>query len=136
MIEFQILQGPDENVISSYKFFQNQIYLGRTSGDLQINDHNLYQSHVMLEVIGKELLIHPQRGVEFFLINGKRASAIRKLKINDHVTLGQTELKVLSFEETEAVSKKNILNNKLNKLIEESSSKLSVIESLTKLMKQ
>ncbi|MFP5386483.1 MAG: hypothetical protein ACLGHN_10420 [Bacteriovoracia bacterium] len=136
MIEFQILQGPDENVISSYKFFQNQIYLGRTSGDLQINDHNLYQSHVMLEVIGKELLIHPQRGVEFFLINGKRASAIRKLKINDLVTLGQTELKVLSFEETEAVSKKNILNNKLNKLIEESSSKLSVIESLTKLMKQ
>ena len=79
MIEFQILQGPDENVISSYKFFQNQIYIGRTSGDLQINDNKLYQSHAMLEVIGKELLIHPQKGVEFYLINGKRASAIRKL---------------------------------------------------------
>lgn len=136
MIEFKILQGPDENVISSYKFFQNQIYLGRTSGDLQINDNNLYQSHAMLEVIGKELLIHPQRGVEFYLINGKRASTVRKLKIGDQVTLGETIFKVISFQETETVSKKNILNSRLNELIEEGSSRLSVIEALTKLMKQ
>ncbi len=136
MINLEIKESPDSNVISTFKYFQNQIYLGRTSGDLWIDDKNLYATHVMLEVIGKELIIHPQKGVEFFLINGKRASAIRKLKANDQVTIGQTIISILSFEETVKESKKNILNAKLNKLIEEDSPRLPVIERLTKLMKQ
>lgn len=105
-------------------------------GDLWINDNSLLTSHLMLEVIGKELLIHPQKGVEFFLINGKRASNIRKLKVNDKVSIGNTALKIIAFEETERASKKELLNNKLNKLIEENSSRLNVVEKLTKLMKQ
>lgn len=136
MINLEIKESPDSNVISSFKYFQNQIYLGRTSGDLWIDDKSLYATHVMLEVIGKELIIHPQKGVEFFLINGKRASAIRKLKPNDQVTIGNTVINVLGFEETVKQSKKNILNAKLNTLIDEESSRLPVIERLTKLMKQ
>lgn len=136
MIEFQILECPDENVLSKFRYFQNQIYIGRSNGDLWIQDFSLAPSHIMLEVIGKDLLIHPQRDVEFYLINGKRASAIRKLKINDVITLGKTSLKVLSFSETEWESKKNLLNRKLNQLIEENSERLNVVESLTKLMKQ
>lgn len=136
MIHFEVSESPDQNVISSFKYFQNQIYLGRNTGDLWINDNSLLTSHLMLEVIGKELLIHPQKGVEFFLINGKRASNIRKLKVNDKVSIGNTTLKVIAFEETERASKKELLNNKLNKLIEENSSRLNVVEKLTKLMKQ
>ncbi len=136
MINLEIKESPDSNVISTFKYFQNQIYLGRTSGDLWIDDKSLFATHVMLEVIGKELLIHPQKGVEFFLINGKRASAIRKLKPNDEVTIGQTIISVVSFEETVKESKKNILNAKLNNLIDQNSPRLTVIERLTKLMKQ
>lgn len=136
MIHFEVSESPDQNVISSFKYFQNQIYVGRTMGDLWINDNSLLTSHLMLEVIGKELLIHPQKGVDFFLINGKRSTNIRKLKPNDKVSIGNTTFKVIAFEETERSSKKELLNNKLNKLIEENSSRLNVVEKLTKLMKQ
>ena len=136
MIHFEVTESPDQNVLSSFKYFQNQIYLGRSTGDLWIGDNSLLVSHLMLEVIGKELLIHPQKGVEFFLINGKRASNIRKLKVNDKVSFGHTSIKILAFEETIRDSKKDILNAKLNRLIEENSSRLNAVEKLTKLMKQ
>jgi hypothetical protein len=136
MIHFEISESPDQNILSAYKYHQNQIYLGRTTGDLWIHDNSLLASHIMLEVIGKELLIHPQKGVEFFLINGKRASNIRKLKVNDQISIGNSQIKILGFEETLRESKKEILNKKLNALIEENSSRLVVVEKLTKLMKQ
>jgi hypothetical protein len=136
MIHFQVTESLDQNVLSAFKYFQNQIYIGRSSGDLWIMDHSLLPSHLMLEVIGEDLLIHPQKGVEFYLINGKRASNIRKLKINDKVFFGNTMIKILEFEATVRKSKKDILNNKLNKLIEENSGRLNAVEKLTKLMKQ
>ena len=136
MINFEIIHGPDNNAKSPFKFFQNQIYLGRTTGDLWIDDKDLHASHVMLEVIGQELLIHPQKQVEFYLINGKRSSSVRKIKINDEITLGKTVLKILGFTETVRPSKKEILTNKLNQLVEENSPRLAVVENLTKLMKQ
>lgn len=136
MIHFEILESPDQNVLSTFKYFQNQIYLGRSSGDLWVSDNSLLVSHAMLEVIGKELLVHPQKGVEFFLINGKRASNIRKLKANDKLSFGSTTIRIIGFEETIRISKKEVLNNKLNKLIEENSARLNVVEKLTKLMKQ
>lgn len=136
MIQFEVIQSPDTNVKSEFKYFQNQIYLGKNTGDLWIDDNELYASHAMLEVIEKDLLIHPQRGVEFYLINGKRASNVRKLKINDQVTFGKTVIKITAFTESERQSKKELLNTKLNQLIETTSPKLSVIEKLTKRMKQ
>lgn len=135
MIQFEVTEGPDQNVLAPLKYFQNQIYIGRSTGDLWIKDNDLFASHVMLEVIGAELLVHPQKGVNFYLINGKRATAIRKLKANDVIQIGQTKLKILAFEETPQVSKKVILNQKLQKLIEENASRLTVVESLTKQMK-
>ena len=136
MIHFEVIESPDQNVLSSFKYFQNQIYLGRSTGDLWIADNTMLVSHAMMEVIGKELLIHPQKGVEFYLINGKRASNIRKLKMNDIISFGNTSIKILGFEETIRESKKDILNKKLNKLIEENSSRLNAVEKLSKLMKQ
>lgn len=136
MIHLEITDSPDNNVVSMFRYYQNQIYLGRTTGDLWIQDNEILPSHLMLEVIATDLLIHPQKGVEFYLLNGKRATNIRKLKINDVITIGRTNLKVVGFSETVRESKKDLLNKKLNQLIEENSSRLTVIESLTKLMKQ
>jgi hypothetical protein len=135
MINFEIIQSPDNNVKSSFKYFQNQIYLGRTVGDLWIDDKDLKPYHVMLEVVESELLIHPQKDIGFFQINGKRASTIRKIKINDEITIGKSVIKILGFEETARSSKKEILTTKLNQLIEQNSPRLVVVESLTKLMK-
>jgi hypothetical protein len=113
----------------------NSFTIGKKTGDLIIADSELKESHLMIEVIGKDLLLHPQRGVEFFLINGKRATSIRKLKIGEEVTFGQTVLKVLGFEETTVLSKKLILGDKLAALVESDSSRLPVIDKLSKLSK-
>lgn len=135
MINLEIIESPDNNIVSAFTYFQNLIYLGRTSGDLWINDNDLLFSHVMLEVIGTDLLIHPQKDVEYYLLNGKRASTIRKIKVNDKITIGKTVFKILGFSETQRESKKTKLDKKLNELVETNSSRLAVVESLTKLMK-
>lgn len=135
MIKFQITESPDKEVISTFEYHQNQIYLGRNSGNLTISDPELRKSHLMIEVIGEDVLVHPQKDVSHYLINGKRATTPRKIRINDAVSFGQTTLKVLAFSETAPFSKKNVLNNKLNALIEAGSQKLAVIESLSKLSK-
>jgi hypothetical protein len=136
MIQFEITSSPDENVVAPICFHKNQIYIGRSNGDLLIKDNEIRNSHLMIEVIGPELLIHPQKDVEFYLINSKRASVIRKLKVGDIVGIGKTIIKIIAFQETKRVTKKEILNEKLNKLIEENSLRLPAIESLTKRMKQ
>jgi hypothetical protein len=135
MINFEITQSPDYNVISEFKYFQNQIYLGRTQGDLWIDDGELRTAHLMLEVIGNELLVHPQKEVDFYLVNGKRASTIKKLKPQDQVTIGETLITILGYEETIKENKKAILGQNLAKLIAENSPRLYLIESLTKRMK-
>lgn len=135
MIEFQVLQSPDLNAVAPFKYSLNQVYIGRTSGDLWLNDPHLRPAHILLEVVGTELLVHPQRGVEYFLINGKRASAVRKIKLMDELTIGETIIKILSFKETIFETKKDLLNTKLGRLIDENSPRLAVIESLGRLMK-
>ena len=135
MIKFEITESPDQEVLSTFEYFHNLIYIGRTNGNLTIQDPELLRSHLLIEIIEGEVIVHPQKDVEFYLINGKRATTPRKLRPNDTVSFGKTTLKLLSFEETAPSSKKNILNKKLNSLIESNSHKLPVIESLSKLSK-
>ncbi len=135
MIHLEITTGPDKNILTDFQFNQNEVYLGHSSGNLHIKDPGLRESHVLIEVVENDLIIHPQKGVESYLIDGKRSSSIRKIKANQVITIGSTTFKVLSFKETPASSKKKILDAKLNQLIEQNSPRLVVIEKLAKLMK-
>ena len=135
MIKFSITESPDQEVLSTFEYFHNLIYIGRTSGNLTIQDNGLLRSHLMIEVVGDDLIVHPQKEVEFYLINGKRATTPRKVKINDLLKIGNTSIKLIAFDETPATSKKAILNQKLDQLIEENSHRLPVIEALSKLSK-
>ncbi|MFL5784370.1 MAG: FHA domain-containing protein [Bacteriovoracaceae bacterium] len=135
MIKFQITESPDQEVLSTFEYFHNLIYIGRTTGNLTIQDPQILRSHLLIEVIGGDVIVHPQKDVEHYLLNGKRATTPRKIKNGDVISFGKTTLKVLAFEETPPSSKKNILNEKLNALIEAGSQKLPVIEALSKLSK-
>lgn len=135
MIHLEIISSPDSNILTQFQFFQNEVYLGRNSGNLHIQDPALLGSQVMVEVVEKDLIIHPQKGVESYLIDGKRSSTIRKIKSGQIITIGTTSFKVLGFEETQNQSKKQILDKKLNKLVEENSPRLAIIEQLANLMK-
>lgn len=135
MIHIEITESPDHNVRTTFQYFKNEIYLGSHGHDLSIDDPGLLSSHVLIEVPEKELLIHPQSGVEFYLLNGKRTTSIRKLKPKDTVTIGNTTIKVIAFEPTELPTKKEILTEKINKLMEQDSARLPVIEKVSRLAK-
>lgn len=135
MITLEVISSPDPNVINTYEFLQNQLYIGRESGNLRIEDSSLRATHVMIEVVGKDLIIHPQKEVEHYLINGKRATEIRKLKLSDTFSIGATTIKIMGFEETQHPSRKQILNDKMKDLLQENSPRLAVIEKLISLSK-
>ncbi len=135
MIHFEIVDSPDPNVKTFFKYFKNEIYLGKQGQDLSIDDPALMSSHVLIEVPEKDLLIHPQKGVEYYLLNGKRTTSIRKLKLNDIITIGNTVIKIIEFKLTDSPSRKKILTDKLNQLIEQNSARLSVIEKVSRLVK-
>lgn len=135
MIHLEILIGPDKNALGSFQYFQNEIYLGKTSGDLHVQDSQLKDIHLMIEVVEKDLIVHPQKSVEFYLIDGKRSSSIRKVKAGQKLTIGGTTIKIVGFEFTEMPSKKAILDTKLAQLAEQNSPRLVVIEKLAKMMK-
>lgn len=135
MIQIEILESPDINLLSTFKFFQNELYLGRNSGNIHIEDPSLLDSHLMIEVVEKDLLVHPQKDVSSYLIDGKRASNIRKVKIGQLITIGHTKIKICGFELTEFKTKKQILDEKLAFLAENNSTRMPVIEKLAHLMK-
>lgn len=135
MIHFEIIQTPDINVKASFQYFKNEVYLGSNALDLVIHDPGIKSTHLMIEIPEKELLVHPQKGVEYYLINGKRATSIRKIKINDTISFGNTVLKIIAFSRTNYPSKKEILDQKLNQLIEEGSTRLPAIEMITRMIK-
>jgi hypothetical protein len=135
MIQFDISKSPDQNVLHRFQFFQNMIYIGKHAEHLHINDPALADIHVMIEVVDKDLLIHPQKDIGSYLIDGKRASNVRKIRSGQSICIGSTELKIVSFEFTNFSSKKEILDHKLSQLIESDSPRMQVIEQLANLMK-
>ena len=89
----------------------------------------------MLEVVENDLLVHPQKNVESYLIDGKRASTIRKVKRGQILTIGSTQIKIINFESTAFKSKKSLLDDKLAELVETNSPRLQTVEQLAKMMK-
>lgn len=135
MVHLEIIESPDQNVLTSFQFFKNEIYLGYSFGNLFIKDSLLLPSHLMIEVVEKDLIVHPQKNVESYLIEGKRASTPRKIKVGQIISIGQTKFKIIAFEETIIKTKKNILDEKLGTFVEGNSSRLTVIEKLARMMK-
>lgn len=135
MIAFEITETPDPNVKTQFRFHKNDIYLGRKSGDLLIDDPGVFNSHLLIEIQENELLVHPQKGVESFLLNGKRATTIRKIKVGDTLGLGSTTVKILEYVLTPDRSKKTVLNQKLNQMIDTNSASLAAVEKLSLMMK-
>lgn len=135
MIQFEITESPDQDVIGDYLLSKNEIYLGSLLTDIIIHDPEIRKSHAFVEVIEDKLLFHPQKDVPFYLLNGKRALTIRKLKAGDMVQIGKTKIKIVGFNYTANPTRKEILDSRLQQFIDRQDSRLTVIEKLGQLMK-
>lgn len=134
MIHFEVLESPNKNAISIFKYFKNQVYIGKDSGDLWLRDPTIPFQAIILEVLNSSLIIHPQKNLEYYLLNGKRASNVRKILKEDTITIGKTKIKIIDFNESKTESKKEILDEKLKSLLEEGSNRIPLIEEITKRM--
>jgi len=136
MISFKIIQSNDYEIINqTYTFYQNLIYLGHSQGHFYIKDPLVIDNHLMLEVIDNDLYIHPHAKVEFFLVDGKRSTSIKKIKPNQIITIGSTQIEILKFNQTELLLRKEILDIKLKQMIDNQDPRLTVIEELSGLIK-
>lgn len=135
MIQFEITESPDQDVVGDYHLFKNEIYLGTLLTDIIIKDPEIRKSHAFIEVVENVLLFHPQKDVSFYLLNGKRAMTIRKLKAGDVIQIGKTKIKIIGFNFSANPSRKEILDNKLQQFMNQQDARLEVIEKLGQLMK-
>lgn len=135
MLEFDITESPDSDVVGHYHLSKNEIYLGQVLTDINIKDPLLLNSHAFMEVLADKLLFHPQKDIGHYLLNGKRALTIRKLKTGDTIQIGATKIKILAFNHTPNPSRKEILDGKLAQFIETQDPRLEVIELLGQMMK-
>jgi hypothetical protein len=135
MIEFEIIRSPDLDIQQKYSLYYNQIIIGRNRGHALIKDNQLLDSHLMLEVIENDLILHPQPGVSHYLLDGKRATNVRKIKVGQKITIGDTEFVIKDFKETVFKTKKMILDEKLAHLMEIDSPQLAIIEEIAEMMK-
>lgn len=135
MIQFEITESPDQDIVGDYHLFKNEIYLGTLLTDIIIKDPEIRKSHAFIEVVENALIFHPQKDVPFYLLNGKRALTIRKLKAGDLIQMGKTKIKITGFSFSANQSRKEILDSKLQQFMNQQDPRLEVIEKLGQLMK-
>lgn len=136
MIEVQITACPDEEFIGTIAFHKNQVYVGFPDGDICPNIANLPPNALMIEVLPDSILVHPTQNLDFFLVNGKRATQLKHLKIGDSLNVRGAELKITQAKYENIVSKSESLEAKLLELVESDSPLLPLIETLTSKMNQ
>jgi hypothetical protein len=129
MIEINITNCPDPEFKGLWKFNKNQIYFGYPQGD--ISPEGLPSSFAfMLEVFPDFIQVQPHPKLEFWLLNGKRATKARKVKCNDTLQVGEVEFKVIETKFEEVLTKKQLLDKKLKNLVANESPVLNIIQLL------
>ena len=129
MLEVQVVSCPDPEFQGTWRFFKNQIYFGYPEGDIS-PPGELNSFAFMLEVLPDFLQAHPHSSVEFWLLNGKRASKPKKIKVGDTLQVGEIVFKVTEAKYQEFLTKKQILDVKLKALVAAESPLLGLIQLL------
>lgn len=129
MLEIQVTACPDPDYQGTWRFHKNQIYLGAPEGD--VSPAGLLPSFAfMIEVLPDFMQAQPGPAVEFWLLNGKRATKPRTIKAGDEIQVGDIRLKIMAGEYREPISKKQHLEARLKALIAAESPLLSLIQVL------
>lgn len=133
MISIEITNANNEEYIGQYLFQKNLIKFGANIlSEIYLPDEKLNQSHIFIEVIDDNILIHLQKDAEFFFINGKRTTTYKFLKRNDLVKIGDCTFKLLDYKFQEVVSMRDILNKNSQIIKNTKPELLRIIQELSK----
>lgn len=130
MLVIEVLSCPDPEYQGIWTLHQNQVYLGYPEGDISPNTPGMLSYAYLIEVLPELIQGTPHPDIPYWHLNGKRATRPRKLKIGDVLTVLDVKLKIVRAEYIELVSRKTILDAKLQKLLETDSPLLPLIKVL------
>lgn len=132
----ELIKCDDPLKTGEYCFHKSQLYVGSNlSADLYLKDSNLYPNHFFIEIVGNKLLLHPHRTIDFYLIDGKRTTSMRYLKVDQTVAYKSVEFVIKSFSDASVPSFRETLNNKTDELIKTKSPLLDIITKLEEQLK-
>lgn len=115
MIKIEVTSSNDTDRLGYFLFYKDLIYVGSNhDADLYIPDDQISNNHIFLEVVDTKLLTHLGRGVEFMLINGKRTTSFKTLRVGDSVSLNTLTFKVLEYEASKYGSISNFLKERVS----------------------
>ncbi len=129
MIEISVTKADDDAYLGTWRFPKNQVYLGYPEGD--IAPRSLAHSFLFLvEIVEGQLQVEPHPKLEFWLLNGKRATKARRVRPGDLLRVADVEFKILAAQESEVRSKKQILDARLKALVSQEAPVLSLVQLL------
>lgn len=131
MIHIEIIKSKNNDQIGDYQFQKNLIYIGSNiSSDLYFDDPSIMANHLFIEIVDHKLIIHPNKKLNFFLLDGKRTTSMRFLKINQIVNINDCEFKIKNFRYSHYQSLRDLLNSKTDELITQKSPKIELISKI------
>ena len=130
MLVVEVLECQDPEYEGVWRLHKNQLYLGYPEGDITPAVPGLPSYGFLIEVLPDMVQGTPHPEIVHWLLNGKRATRPRRLRIGDEITVANVRLKILEVELQEFESKKSILDARLQKLVESNSGLLPLIKIL------
>tara|TARA_B100001971_G_scaffold213155_1_gene245461 strand:+ start:39349 stop:39756 length:408 start_codon:yes stop_codon:yes gene_type:complete len=133
MIQFKINKCPDEDYIGEIKTNKNLIYIGSNlTSDVYLPDKKIKTNHLFIEIAENKLLAHSHADVEYFWVNGKRSKNFKFLNIGDKIKIGESEIEIIIFANTEVTDKRNALNAATDVLISSKQEYLPIVQNIQK----
>ncbi len=99
MLCFQIIKSNDESMPNQLLSHFDKFIIGSSKrADIIIKDHSVSPLHISLEVKKDSIVCRSFLKGTVFLINKKKYSGAKVIKVNDIISLGETQIQILNFQ--------------------------------------
>jgi hypothetical protein len=132
MIKIEITHSPYPEQIGMVTFHKNEIYIGKTYGDILIINDLMINNFLFIEIIEDQqvLFCHPHPDVSHFHVNNKRCETPRKITNGDTIGIHQVVIKIIDFNFVSKKTFKDHLNHHLDQLLTSKSPIVEIVRQL------
>lgn len=128
MIHINVTDAIDTDLIGDFYFTKNLIYIGKSEGDLRIDSEKIMNQHLFIEIFESKMIAHPNKKLEYFLVDGKRTTGPKFLKVGMTIDLGVIKFKLVNFMQTRFETPREKLNQITDELIANNHPMIEVIQ--------
>ncbi len=133
MIQISVKDTFDKNYIGQYSIHKNLIYIGIDKGcDVCLEDTGIQSNHIFIEIVEKsKLLCHLGKSTDFILVNSKRTTGHKFLKVGDTIKIGDNSLLTIdAFLFQENLKYKDMLNTKTEAILETDKDLVQIMKAM------